>query len=525
MLGNDTKRHPAPRPPSPPRPSPPRPSPPRPFPHPPGGPVSGGAAAAAGLRRLGGRGGLLGAAALAGLVAWWWWERRPKDPDIPWPAPQGGGVWQVFGTFQQCAIWGPGFCLQEGPGTVEVKLVDNLGTTTGRTNIPYLKGKINDNYWIVGRKNFHAWDGPDGSDGEDIYLTGGSGAAPAGLRMIGIRVVFVPGNGGGPRDYPDLGGDQPNPDRFKPTPAPAEPAPHPAPSPAPAPAAPPPNRRPKAPPHRPAPLPPAPRTPEPAPAPAPRPPAPDPAPRPAPDPAPRPAPAPAPRPWPVPRPPAPAPAPAPLQWPAEWPQQAPRPAPLKPRPLPMPGPGPVITTDGAARPELEPVTDPIKPTPDIHVVEGIEFGGGGQDPPPTLRGIAAELGRLESKAAWLVERLLRSGGGGGGCQFVDRTDEVLEVIESLQFDVDELSARGEPKIGPLVYTVEAPADYDELGEREKFEFDIPRLPASEFISLYLKRQAEYQHQLKVWRNHVARKETNPKPIRIEWEEVPVAGGE
>ena len=158
-------------------------------------------------------------------------------------------------------------------------------------------------------------------------------------------------------------------------------------------------------------------------------------------------------------------------------------------------------------------------------MEGLEFGGVGQGPPPTLVGIAVEVGRLETKLAWLVERLLRSGGGGGGCQFVDRTDEVLEVIESLQLDVDELSARGEPEIGPLVYTVEAPADYDELGERERFEFDIPRLPASEFTSLYLKRQAEYQHQLKVWRSHVAKKETNPKPVRIEWEEVPAAGGE
>jgi hypothetical protein len=136
-------------------------------------------------------------------------------------------------------------------------------------------------------------------------------------------------------------------------------------------------------------------------------------------------------------------------------------------------------------------------------------------------GIAGELGRIEGKLAWLISR---SGQGGGGiCNFSDRTDEVLEAIESLQVDVDDIGERIDPLMGPLVYTSEAPADYDALGNREKFEFDIPRLPASEFISRYLKRQAEYQHQIKIWRNHVARRETNPKPIRIEWEEVPVSG--
>jgi hypothetical protein len=179
--------------------------------------------------------------------------------------------------------------------------------------------------------------------------------------------------------------------------------------------------------------------------------------------------------------------------------------------------------DGAVRPAVEPVTVPPAPDPGVHVVDGVEFGGGGQPPPPSLVGIAAELGRLEAKMAWLIGR--PASGGGGSCQFIDRTDEVLEVIESLQFDVDELSGRPEPKMGPLVYESESPADYDGQGNRIKFKFDIPRLPASQFLSAYLKRQAEYQHVTNTWRKHVAKRETNPKPILIQWEEVPVSEGD
>lgn len=193
--------------------------------------------------------------------------------------------------------------------------------------------------------------------------------------------------------------------------------------------------------------------------------------------------------------------------------KVPRPAPLiKPERV-----GPIIGPDGFPQPEAQEDAAPQTP-PDAHVVNGMLIQGPGGGPRPDLVSIAIELGRLEVKAAMALEGV---GGGSGSCQFNDaKLDEIIEMLDSLQVDVDELSARKEPELGPLVYAVEAPADYDVLGNREKFEFDIPRLPASEFMSLYLKRQAEYQHQLKIWRNHVAKRETNPKPIRIEWEEIP-----
>ena len=178
-------------------------------------------------------------------------------------------------------------------------------------------------------------------------------------------------------------------------------------------------------------------------------------------------------------------------------------------------------------PEWRPVplgdvqVEPVRQTPDnAHVVgtDLIDPQGGG--PRPDLPSMARELGRIELK----LERLLLPRQSEPSlCRFdSSKLDEIIEMLESLQLDVDELGERAEPEMGPLVYTSEAPADYDALGDREKFQFDIPRLPASQFISLYLKRQAEYQHQLKIWRNHVAKRETNPKPIRIEWEEVPVS---
>lgn len=169
-------------------------------------------------------------------------------------------------------------------------------------------------------------------------------------------------------------------------------------------------------------------------------------------------------------------------------------------------------------------SDPVRQTPPNAHVTGsgvVDPPGGG--PRPDLPSMAKELGRIELKLEMALGLLSR---GTSPCRFSDeKLDDLLENLESLQIDVDDIGERIDPPMGPLVYTSEAPADYDVIGNREKFVFDIPRLPASQFVSLYLKRQAEYQHTLKVWRTHVAKRETNPKPIRIEWEEVPVSGVE
>jgi hypothetical protein len=151
-------------------------------------------------------------------------------------------------------------------------------------------------------------------------------------------------------------------------------------------------------------------------------------------------------------------------------------------------------------------------------VGGQAFGQPNQQPPPTLQGIAEELGRLEEKAAWLILRELARGEPGGPA--LDRTDEILEVIESLQVDVDELAGRPERELGPLAVTSEAPADFNADGTRASFEIDIPRLPATEFETLFLQRLLELLHWQKACRNHVAKKGTDGDPVTITWREVP-----
>ncbi|MCE2838991.1 MAG: hypothetical protein LW834_18905, partial [Cyanobium sp. 49614_E6] len=85
---------------------------------------------------------------------------------------------------------GPGYCVEEGEGTEEALQIDNLFTTTGQTNVPYLKAVYFGAYWVIGRKNFSPGGDPGGSDAEDIWLP--TAGAPGGLRMVGVRIAFQP---------------------------------------------------------------------------------------------------------------------------------------------------------------------------------------------------------------------------------------------------------------------------------------------------------------------------------------------
>jgi hypothetical protein len=188
--------------------------------------------------------------------------------------------------------------------------------------------------------------------------------------------------------------------------------------------------------------------------------------------------------------------------------------------LPAYAPGKQIGADGLQQdpkpgPEASPVTDR-----EAHFVDGVAVGGGGQSPPPTLVGIAAELGRIEDKLA----RIMGRPSGAGACQFVDRSGVILDRVKDVKDGVDDLLARGEALMGPIHVISEAPANYDGSGNRERFVFDIPRLPVSEFETLLWQRLLEYLHTQKRWRQHVAKVETNPKPLRIQWIEVPFTEG-
>jgi hypothetical protein len=195
-------------------------------------------------------------------------------------------------------------------------------------------------------------------------------------------------------------------------------------------------------------------------------------------------------------------------------------APKVPQPAPLIRPervGPLIGPD--ARPVLQEQAEPAVQTPkDAHVVGGVLIDARGSDPRPDLVGIALGLGQIERKLELV---LLRGSGGGGSCEFSDALDqEILEAIESLQVDVDEISEKVNPLMGPLVMVAEAPADFNADGSRVSFAFDIPRVKASEFQALYLKRQAEYALWLQGLRGFVAKRSPGAPPLRITWEAIP-----
>lgn len=519
----DTKRRPH-RPPLPPRPPgrPARPPGPKPFPHPPRPPAPPGAGAGLGgakaaLGRLGRRNPLIGGA----LLLWWLWDALgPLLPVPPPPADGRPGRWEVWTTHENCTNFAVGRCFAWGGSTFEV--LEQTFPFNGEVPTAYWIGErlSGDGEWRLERRTWSA-------DGKmtvlnDVYV--GKQQATAATRPVSVRLAKTYTDGS-PDPDPDAPWRRPvfPFDPFDPRRDPGRPRDFPWPEPEADPRRPAPAR-----PVRPAPRPDPPLQPEP-------PPVPDPA-RPAP--APRP---PSPPPWAPSAPPhAPPASPPGRARPVRPPIRPPAPGrgdpsqpqpdppgdavvgdPIKPpRPAPLIRPervGPVIGPDGLPQPEVQEA--PVTQTPkEAHVIGGELVEGIGGGPRADLPGIATELGRVERKLELL---LLRGTGGSGSCKFNDaKLDEIIEMLDSLQFDVDELSTREEPKLGPLVYTVEAPADYDISGNRETFVFDIPRLPASEFMSLYLRRQAEYQHRLKIWRNHVAKRETNPKPIRIEWEEIP-----
>ena len=496
------------------------PRPPAPFPrHPsPAPPVGPGDLARTGVG-LGRRFPALGGALLGAAALWWVWNglREPVTPPIP-PREPRDGTWQVVATYEQCVRQSGGKCDEWAsfPGTFILRQGGNYQFNTNTVTSVWVKGR-QDYVWKIGIRDFFL-DGSTFQKEDVLEIAFNTTNPPLRIAAIQIRKKYYDGTEPDPSGwFPPV---VPVPDPFAPVPD-LRPKPHPLPPPvAPVrplrPGAPAPATRP-APPPSPAPAP-APGRPAPAPAPAP-----SPAPVPAPG---RPAPAPAPAPFPA----------SPLARPAPqelarferggalqrsdgsdpgW-SPAPRPAPLIRPQLP----GRRVGPDGTVGPEAE--AEPVRQTPPgAHIVGTDVIGGPGATPRPTLDGIAAEVGRIELKTALALELLRNSSGGsGGGCQFFDRTDEVLEVIESLQVDVDELAGRPERELGPLVVTSEAPADFNADGTRAAFTFDIPRLPATQFETLFLKRLVEYSHWQGTCRKHVAKKGTDGDPVTIHWQEIP-----
>jgi hypothetical protein len=515
-------------PPSPTRPrhpgAPPRPVPPgapsgpvRPWPHPPGPALPAAPLGPAGLGRAGAellrRAPLLGGALLGAALLWWAWNQfKPAEPAPEPPAEGRSGELRVIVVYEQCSQPQGYQCLAWGGGEVEqveyVFLFNHLmapvAWVSGRVG-PYFKVKI--------RATYPAYPSAGVIQQEDVVGEGITGLV---VRPLRVRFVKVFSDGGPDKELDEPWRSLPEvEDPFAPGGGDRGPKPFPAPAPLPAPAFP---LRPPAVPVRPSP-PVAPAAP----------PGLDPLPGPAPEtqPARPPAPllpvappgvgtggGPGARPFPV------VPGSGAGVAPASTPgAQGSRPTAPSMAPLIRPLlPGPVLRPDGTVEPQ--PQLDPgVKQTPSTGHIVGTEvFGRPELRPAPTMQGLAIELGRVEEKLAWVIIRLQQA--GGASCQFVDRTDEVLEVIESLQVDVDDIAEKIDPLTGPLAMVAEAPADFLSDGSRVSFEFDIPRVKASEFQSLYLRRQAEYALWLQGLRGFVAKRPPGAPPIRITWEAIP-----
>ena len=490
---------------------------PRPFPHPPVvpavprvplaplGPV-GGAVVRAGSRFP------VGAAVVAaGVGLWflWSWLNPPAVP--PLPNPNTGNVLvEVVVRYQQCADQQLQFC-NDWNGPIVERVEDVWGFGNGVRFATWVKRRDpgSGGFWVANR----AWR-PDGSvDGGELLV----GVRPPQTPMLRphsvyFKKTFDPGVQD-PNPSPHWEDPWPQADPFAPRP-PSGPKPHFPPPPAPAadpglkpPAAP--LSDPRWPKLDPSPI----RSPGGDPGPAREPggePGGDPDPARSPDPSGPPPPQPQPPPD-TSRPPIPRPQPKPPIWPAQDPDP--------------------LGDDGRPRPKPDPKPEQIDPQ--VHIVNNYLVGGPGVAVRPNLVSIGQELGRLESKLGHAL-RLLDPDDVPQ-----DRTDEVLarikalsdavvqpvvdgipESLSNLQDSVDGLANMPERELGPLAVTSQAPADFNVDGSRASFTIDIPRLPATEFETLFLQRLLELLHWQKTCRNHVAKKGTDGDPVTITWREVP-----
>jgi hypothetical protein len=501
-----------------------RPRPPRPFPHPPAPPAPPGAGAAgraarSGLGKLARRFPLLG----AGLALWWLWDQL--GPFLPVPAPPADGRpgrWEVWVTHENCTNLAAGTCWAWGGSTFE-----QLEQT-----FPF-SGEVPTAYWIANRLSDdgkwrlerRVWS----AAGSMTELSDAFVGAPLGgpsTRPVSVRLAKTYTDGT-PDPDPDASWRRPvfPFDPFAPVRDPGRERDNPLPQPEADPESPNPRRPPStAPRPRPPLLPEPPADPAPdRPKPSPLRPSPEPwQPSPAPDGPPAMPPGPARPARPLVRPPAPGRADPAVPRPDPPDESDVGDAPKVPQPAPLIRPervGPLIGPDG--RPVAQEQAEPVRQTPkDAHVINGELIEARGSDPRPDLIGIALGLGQVERKLELV---LLRGSGGGGSCDFSDALDqEILEAIESLQVDIDELAGRPERELGPLAVTSEAPADFNGDGTRASFAIDIPRLPATEFETLFLQRLLEFLHWQKTCRNHVAKKGTDGNPVTISWLEVPYA---
>lgn len=119
------------------------------------------------------------------------------------------------------------------------------------------------------------------------------------------------------------------------------------------------------------------------------------------------------------------PGPLPFPFPGWNPGVTPAPSPI-PNPLPRPNPGTVpIGPDGNPLPQPQP--PPVVVPPTIEQIGDLVIGQPGTAPPPTLEGIAQEVGKIEQKTRYLIEKN-QAGPPGGG---IDELDDLLDLLTNI----------------------------------------------------------------------------------------------
>jgi hypothetical protein len=127
------------------------------------------------------------------------------------------------------------------------------------------------------------------------------------------------------------------------------------------------------------------------------------------------------------------PAPGPGEQPAPWspsPGQAPGPQPLPvpfPYPTPPPLPNPVPLPGTGTPPAPAPLPPPKPVPPSIETIGDLVIGQPGTAPPPTLEGIAQEVGKIEQKTRYLIEKSQANPPG----EVIDSLDDLLDLITNV----------------------------------------------------------------------------------------------
>jgi hypothetical protein len=137
-----------------------------------------------------------------------------------------------------------------------------------------------------------------------------------------------------------------------------------------------------------------------------------------------------------------------------------------------------------------------------------------------IKAISVELGKLEGKMEALIKRqtpkpLID--------EFIDELFDKLKEIEDLIQADDGGEGQGGscelPKMGPFARRVVAPADRTANGDPLTYDVNIEEQKGDAYLEAMLAALFDHITTLKGWRNYMAPKPNQGKPVTVIWEEV------